>query len=59
MEDHRQTDEAKLEWLRTAAKEAFGQAGSLSLNSDKELNALFTEVHEEVAAELASERVRA
>lgn len=55
-------DKAKLEWLRTAAKDAFGQLDrgeGISFESMDELAAYVEQIGADVSAEIASERVRA
>jgi antitoxin ParD1/3/4 len=59
LEQREQEDEAKLEWLRGAAREGFEAADRgdyATLNSEKELDAFLGQIHEEVSAELAAER---
>ena len=59
LEQREQEDKAKLEWLRAAAKEGFDAADRgdyVAVNSEEELDALIDNIHEEVSAELASER---
>jgi len=55
-------DRAKLEWLRTAAKDAFGQLDrgeGISFGSMDELAAYIEQIGEDVSAEIVAERVRA
>ena len=61
LEQREQEDRAKIEWLRFAAKEGFDAAGQgdyVALNSEEELDAFLGQIHEEVSAELATERKR-
>jgi Arc/MetJ-type ribon-helix-helix transcriptional regulator len=61
LEQCEQEDKAKIEWLRAAAKEGFDAADYgdyVTLNSEKEIDALLDQIHEEVSAELAAERKR-
>lgn len=54
-------DKAKLEWLRSAAKEGFDAADLghfVALNSAQELETSLDQIHEEVAAQVATERER-
>jgi len=54
-------DKAKLEWLRTAAKDAFGQLDrgeGISFESMDELAAYVEQIGADVSAEIAAERVR-
>jgi antitoxin ParD1/3/4 len=62
LEQHEQEDKAKIEWLRSAAKERFDAADRgdyVTLNSDEELDPFLDQIHEEVSTELAAERKRA
>ncbi len=62
LEQRELEDRAKLEWLRAAAKEGFDaidRGDYVTLSSEKELDAFFDQIHEEVAAELAAERIGA
>src|SRR5664279_3458267 len=59
LEQREQEDKAKIEWLRAAAKEGFDAADRgdfVALNSEQELDTFFEQIHEEVAAEVATER---
>ena len=59
LEQREREDNAKLEWLRAAAKEAFDsldRGEGIAINSDEELDAFFDRIHEEVEAELAGKR---
>jgi antitoxin ParD1/3/4 len=59
LEQREEEDRAKLEWLRRAAKEGFDaiDRGDFSvLNSDEDIDRFMTDIHDEVSAELASER---
>ena len=61
LEQREQEDEAKLEWLRAAAKEGFDaieRGDYVALNSEEEIGAFLDQIHEEVSAELAAERKR-
>ena len=62
LEQREQEDRAKLEWLRAAAKEGFDAIDGgdyVTLRSEEELDAFFHQIHEEVATELAAERIGA
>ena len=55
-------DKAKLEWLRTAAKTAFGQLDrgeGIEFGSIDKLAAYIEQIGEEVSAEIAAERAGA
>lgn len=59
LETREQEDEAKLEWLRKAAKEGFDsieRGEYTALHSDKELEDFMRQIGEEASAELAAER---
>jgi antitoxin ParD1/3/4 len=59
LEQKGQEDEAKIEWLRAAAKEGFDaldRGDYTALNSGEELDAFLEQIHKEVSAELAKER---
>ena len=59
LEQREQEDKAKIEWLRTAAKEGFDAIDCgdyVALNSEEDLDAFLGKIHEEVSAELAAER---
>ena len=64
LEDNEQRDledKAKLEWLRSAAKEGFDAADLghfVALNSAQELDTFLDQIHEQVAAQVATEQVR-
>ena len=61
LEEREQEDQAKLEWLRAAAKEGFDQLDrgeGIKFESMDDLDAFIDEIHEEVSAELAAERRR-
>lgn len=61
LEQREQEDRAKIEWLRSAANEGFDAADQgdyVALNSEEELDAFLGQIHEEVSAELATERKR-
>lgn len=52
-------EDAKLEWLHIAAKEAFGaieDGDCAALISEEEVNRFMRQIHDEVKAELAVER---
>jgi antitoxin ParD1/3/4 len=62
LEEREQDDNAKIEWLRAAAKEGFDAADRgnyVTLNSEEELDAFLDQVHQDVSTELAAERKRA
>ncbi len=62
LELKQQDDQAKLEWLRAAAKEGFDaieRGDYTEINSDEELDAFMDEIGAEVSARLAKERKRA
>ncbi len=59
LEQREQEDEAKLEWLRAAAKEAFDQLDrgeGIMFNSMDDLASYIGEIGEEVSAEIAAKR---
>ena len=61
LEQREQEDKAKLEWLRTAAKEGFDAIDCgdyVSLNSGKEIKNFLREIREEVTVEIGAERKR-
>lgn len=61
LEQRELEDKAKLEWLRSAAKEGFDDAdlgNFVTLNSEQELETFLDQIHEEVAAQVAKERAR-
>jgi antitoxin ParD1/3/4 len=61
LEQREQEDKAKIEWLRTAAKEGFDaidRGDYVAVNSEEELDAFLGEIREEVTAELVSEPKR-
>jgi len=61
LEQREKEDQAKLEWLRAAAKEGFDdidRGDYVTLRSDEDIDALFDQIHREVSAELAVERER-
>jgi antitoxin ParD1/3/4 len=58
-EESEQEEQAKLEWLRAAAKEGFDaidRGDYTSLSSAEEIRQFLRTIHEEVAAEIAAER---
>lgn len=62
LEQREQEDEAKLKWLRAAAKEGFDaldRGDYVALNSEKEIGEFLSKIHEEVSAELLVARKRA
>jgi antitoxin ParD1/3/4 len=61
LEQREQEDKAKIEWLRSAAKEGFDaieRGDYVTLSSEDEIDGFLQEVHEEVSAGLAAERQR-
>ena len=61
LEQRELEDKAKLEWLRSAAKEGFDAADLghfVALNSAQELDTFLDQIHEQVAAQVATEQVR-
>ena len=59
LEQREKEDQARIEWLRSAAKEGFdaiGRGDSTALTSEKEIEGFLGRIHEEVSAELAAER---
>jgi len=59
LEQREEEDRAKIEWLRTAAKEGFDaiDRGDFTvLNSDEEVDQFMKDIHDEVLAEFATER---
>jgi antitoxin ParD1/3/4 len=61
LEQREKEDQARLEWLRAAAKEGFDaldRGDYVTLNSEEELDAFFDQIHAEVSAELAAGRKR-
>ena len=61
LEQSEREDRARIEWLRSAAREgfdAFDSGDYMTLNSGEELDAFFDQIHEEVSTELAAERKR-
>ncbi|HXB70518.1 MAG TPA: type II toxin-antitoxin system ParD family antitoxin [Candidatus Acidoferrales bacterium] len=62
LEQREQEDKAKLESLRTAAKEGFDAADRgdyVSLRSDREIDDFVDQVRREVSEKLVAEKVRA
>ena len=61
LEQREQEDQAKLEWLRTAAKEGFDDADRgdyVTLSSDQEIDDFVDQVRREVSERLVAEKVR-
>jgi antitoxin ParD1/3/4 len=61
LEQREQEDKAKLEWLRSAAREgfeSFSRGESYSIHSAEDLNAFMEEIRREVSDESAAERKR-
>lgn len=59
LEQREEEDKAKIEWLRSAAKEGFDAADrgeSVAVDSEEELDAFLERIHEEASTELAAER---
>jgi len=62
LEQREQEDQAKLEWLRAAAKKGFDdieRGDYVTLRSDEEIESFVQQIGEEVSAELAAEKSRA
>jgi len=62
LEQREQEDRAKIEWLRSAAKEGFDaieRGDYTTLRSETELDNFLGQIQEEVSAELDAERTRA
>ena len=62
LEQREQEDQARLEWLRGAAKEgfdAFDRGDYITVRSEKQIDDFLGQIREEVSAELAAERKRA
>ena len=62
LEQREQEDRAKIEWLRSAAKEGFDaieRGDYTALRSGKEIDDFLEQIHEEVSAKLTAERTRA
>ena len=62
LEQREQEDQAKLEWLRAAAKEGFDaieRGDYVKLQSDQEIEYFIHQIGEEVSTELAAEKSRA
>lgn len=62
LEQREQEDQAKLEWLRAAAKEGFDaieRGDYVKLQSDQEIEDFIHQIGEEVSTELAAEKSRA
>lgn len=61
LEQREQEDQARIDWLRAAAKEGFdaGDRGDYTtLRSEREIDDFLEEIHQDVSAELAVERRR-
>jgi antitoxin ParD1/3/4 len=61
LEQREQEDKARIEWLRTAAKEGFHaieRGDYAALKSKQEIGAFLREIHEEVSIGPAAERKR-
>ncbi len=61
LEQREREGRAKIEWLRSAAKEGFdavGRGDYVALNSARELDDFMKQIHEEVSSELATGRKR-
>lgn len=59
LEQREQDDQAKLEWLRSAAKEGFDaidRGDYTAIHSSEELDAFFDQIEAEVTAETTAER---
>ena len=59
LEQREEEDKAKLEWLRAAAKEGFGQLDrgeGIEFESMDEFDAFIDQIGQEVSAEIAAER---
>ena len=62
LEQREQEDRAKIEWLRSAAKEGFDaieRGDYTTLRSETEIDDFLGQIQEEVSAELDAERTRA
>lgn len=62
LEQREHEDQAKIEWLRGAAKEGFDaieRGDYTALRSEEELDNFLEQIHDEVSAELTAERPRA
>jgi antitoxin ParD1/3/4 len=62
LEQREQENKAKLDWLRAAAKQGFGDIERgyyVTLRSDKEINDFIDQLGEEASAEFATEQKRA
>jgi antitoxin ParD1/3/4 len=61
LEQREQEDQAKIEWLRAAAKEGFDQLDrgeGIEFESMDDFDAYIDQIREEVSAEIAAERKR-
>jgi antitoxin ParD1/3/4 len=59
LEQREQEDEAKIEWLRSAAKEGFDaieRGDYVTLRSDQEIDHFVDQVHQEVSERLVAKR---
>jgi len=57
LEQREREEQARIEWLRSAAKEGFDaieQGNYTALSSDEEVTAFMREIHKEATAELTS-----
>jgi len=58
LEQREQEDQARIEWLRTAAKDGFDAVSGgdvVALGSERELDSFLDQIHREVSSELAAE----
>jgi antitoxin ParD1/3/4 len=61
LEQREKEDKARIEWLRSAAKEGFDaieRGDYTTLRSEREIDDFLGQIHEEVSAELAADRKR-
>jgi antitoxin ParD1/3/4 len=61
LEQREKEDQARLEWLRAAAKEGFDaldRGEGIEFESMDDLDAYIDQIHQEVSAEIAAERKR-
>ena len=62
LEQREREDEAKIEWLRGAAKEGFDaidRGNYTALHSGDEIDSFMKDIHEEVSSALAADGIRA